>query len=109
MSFDIANLHIDEHSPEGRAIEAIVNRDQVTPEEAVRRALRIVSKLPQNSETPSLNDRPGPNKARRGPRAPNLDVAERLSVIGMFADKPEFSAAMDEVVASRAERYTRPS
>ncbi len=40
MSFDISNLHIADDSPEGRVLEAIVNRDQITPEEAIRRVLR---------------------------------------------------------------------
>jgi len=40
MNYDIAQLHITDNSPEAQAIETIVNRDHVSPEEAVRRALR---------------------------------------------------------------------
>lgn len=40
MGFDISNLHIDDNSPEGQNLRAIMSRDQVSPEEAIRRALR---------------------------------------------------------------------
>ena len=40
MSFDIPPLHIPDNSLEARAIEAIISRDHVSPEEAVRRVLR---------------------------------------------------------------------
>jgi hypothetical protein len=40
MSFDIHDLHIEPDSPEGRGLQAIISRDHVTAEEAVRRVLR---------------------------------------------------------------------
>ena len=40
VSFDIPQIHIADNSPEARVIEAIMNRDHVSPEEVVRRALR---------------------------------------------------------------------
>ena len=40
MGFDIPNLHIDESSPEGKRVREIMDREGVTPEEAVRLGLR---------------------------------------------------------------------
>lgn len=40
MSFDIPPLHIPDNSREAQVIQAIMIRDQVTAEEAVRAALR---------------------------------------------------------------------
>ncbi len=40
MGYDIKALHLDDDSPEGRAVRTIVAREGVTPEEAVRVALR---------------------------------------------------------------------
>ena len=39
MTFDI-HLHIDSQSPEGHALEAIVSRERVSPEEAIRHLLQ---------------------------------------------------------------------
>jgi len=39
MTFDL-HIHIDDRSPESYALESIIRRDRVSPEEAVRRALR---------------------------------------------------------------------
>lgn len=39
MPFDIPNLHIENDSPEGRVVQTIMQRDHVTAEEAVRKAL----------------------------------------------------------------------
>jgi len=39
MPFDL-HLTIPENSPEGQVVAAIVNRDHVSPEEAVRRIIR---------------------------------------------------------------------
>ena len=49
MPFDIPNLHIEQNSREGQNLQAIIERDHVTPEEAIRRALRhpaLVQKTP---------------------------------------------------------------
>ena len=40
MPFDIPNLHIEQNSREGQNLQAIIQRDHVSPEEAIRRALR---------------------------------------------------------------------
>ena len=39
LSFDVS-IHIDDLSPEAYVVESIMNRDLVSPEEAIRRALR---------------------------------------------------------------------
>jgi len=43
---------------------------------------------------------------RRGPRKPNLEVAERLPIIGMFPNDPEFDRTMDGIIAGRGKRYS---
>ena len=40
MGYDIPNFHIDDASLEGRTVREIVEREGVTPEEAVRLGLR---------------------------------------------------------------------
>ena len=42
MAFDL-HLIIPDNSPEGRVVAALVERDHVSPEEAVRRVLRDVA------------------------------------------------------------------
>ena len=50
MSFDIPQIHIADNSVEAQVIEAIVNRDHITPEEVVRRALRgMATEEPTNA------------------------------------------------------------
>lgn len=39
MTFDL-HVQIEDHSPEALVLESIINRDHVSAEEAVRRALR---------------------------------------------------------------------
>lgn len=39
MTFDF-QVHIDDQSPEGHALESIMTRGRISPEEAVRQALR---------------------------------------------------------------------
>jgi len=46
MSFDIPQMRIPDNSTEARILEAIIDRDHVTVEEAVRRALRTVEVKP---------------------------------------------------------------
>ncbi len=76
MSFDISNLHIADGSPEGQVVEAIISRDHVSPEEAVRRALRQLA-------------------------LPGRSPAEQMW--GAFSS-PEDSAMLDEIVAEAYER-----
>ena len=47
MSYDIKALHLDDDSPEGRAVRTIVAREGVTPEDAVRFALRKAVRDPK--------------------------------------------------------------
>ena len=47
MGFDIPNL-LDESSPEGRVVREIVDREGVSPEEAVRQALRAGAHEPND-------------------------------------------------------------
>ncbi len=78
MSYEIKNLHIEPESPEGRGLEAIIARDDVTPEEAIRQLLRQAS--------------------------PKASAAERL--IGLFS-QAEAASLLDEVVElSRSSRET---
>ena len=69
MGFGIPNLHIDESSPEGRVVREIGDREGVTPEEAVRVALR--------------RDEKGKTSAE--------------AMIGMFSS-PEDAALIDEIM-----------
>ena len=58
MSFDIPPLHIPDNSPEARAIQAIISRDRVTPEEAVRSVLRgAAMQLPKSKPKTPANRR----------------------------------------------------
>jgi len=50
MSFDFP-IHIPDNSPEAKAIEAIVIRDHVSPEEVVRRAIRALAVPPPNANS----------------------------------------------------------
>lgn len=70
MNFDFADLHIEGSSPEGQNLQSIIDREHVSPEEALRRALRH-----------AVKDQPNP--------------AQRL--IGLFSS-PEDALLMDEVM-----------
>ena len=84
MNFDIP-LHIENNTPEARLIEAIVSRDHVSPEEAVRMALRGVASEPLSDRTDSkVGKKPG----------------ELL--FGLYADEPELMQRIAE--ESRAAR-----
>ena len=79
MAFDIPNLHIEQNSPEGQNLQAIIQRDHVSPEEAIRRALRH------------------PAVAQKTPGQ---------ELIGLFSSD-EDRALMDEVMEIVRERRTR--
>jgi hypothetical protein len=49
MTFDL-HIHIDSRSPEGHVVESIVARDHVSPEEAVRLALRRPDRASRQSK-----------------------------------------------------------
>ena len=78
MSFDIP-LHIENNTPEARLIEAIVSRYHVSPEEAVRKALRGVAIEP-------LSDRA------------NGEVGKKPGelLFGLYADEPELMQRIAE-------------
>ena len=102
MSFD---LHIPEESQRGRVIQMIISEQHITPEEVLEKIIDEGIKATLNGNTAA--DTPDLKRPRRsGSRAPNLDVADASPVFGMFAGKPEFSEAMDKVIATRENRYT---
>jgi hypothetical protein len=80
MSYEIRNLHIEPDSPEGQGLEAIIARDQVTPEEAVRKLLREAS--------------------------PKRNAAQRM--IGLFSSA-EDAAIMDEAIRLNEESRKTPT
>ncbi len=88
MSFDIP-LHLQTNTPEARLIEAIVNRDQVSPAEAVRTALREYAADRQNAPNSSF---------------PAKKPGELL--FGLFSDTPELihQISLESVASRNAER-----
>lgn len=93
MDFKINDLEIAEDSPEGRVIEEIMERDNVSAAEAIKSALRATAnELPLN--------------ARRGPRPP-LRTDDAEAVIGLFKDRPDLVDSILEVVAEREQRYAK--
>lgn len=93
MSYKIDGFEIDPESTEGRKLEEIVQREDVTPEEAIRFALR---RLGERRTRPDPSYRPPASG-----RDPEF-------VIGMFDDVPDFIEIMDAVIKKREERYSRP-
>ena len=93
MAFDL-HISIPDNSPAGLAVQRLVSDEHMTPEQAVARILNEADMPDENAQT-----------TRR--RRPNLEVAKTMPIFGMFAGKPEFSKAMDVVLASREERYFR--
>jgi hypothetical protein len=124
MAFDL-HLSIPENSPAGQAVQRLVADEHVTPEQAVRRILNeAVGQQSQKTQAQGFwgaftsqedvvvhdeqTETSGQDRAIRVQRRlPNLEVAETMPVFGMFAENPEFSEAMDQVMASRHERYYR--
>lgn len=84
MSFDIPPIHIADNSPEAKVMEAMINRDHVSPEEVVLRALR--------------------GMALQATPAGNAILAGR----GLFSS-PEDVAALDAAVALAYEERHQPS
>ena len=92
MAFEV-HLSIEENSRRWQAIQRIAQERQISPEQAAEEVF-----------DEGVRAQMGGGKSRR---LPNLEVAESMPIFGMFADKPEFSEAMDEVIASRSERYSK--
>lgn len=77
MNFDIP-LHIETDTPEARAIEAVMKRDHVSAEEAVRRALRgVVIEGQKTSSTDQASKKPG--ELLFGLYADEPDLMQRIS------------------------------
>jgi hypothetical protein len=49
MTFDI-HLHIEDKSPEGNALEAIVSREHLSPEEAILHLLKQYDQVDQGKQ-----------------------------------------------------------
>jgi len=112
MTFDF-HIHIDDQSPESFLLESIISRDRVSPEDAIRTALRgmaIEQRAAWSTNNPSTQktEFQGNRTTRRGPRAP-LRTTKAQEVIGMFADNPRFRESIDAVIASRGQRYGDPA
>lgn len=88
MAFEF-HLHIQEESRRWQAIQQIAQEQQITPEQA---AEQVFDEGVRAQST-----------GRKSHRMPNLEVAESLPIFGMFADKPEFSEAIDRVIAGQGE------
>ena len=92
MAFEF-HLQIPENSRRWQAIKQVAQERQITPAEAAEQVFDEGVRAQVNG--------------RKSHRLPNLEVAETMPIFGMFADKPEFSAAIDRVIASRSERYAK--
>jgi hypothetical protein len=87
------HLIIQEDSRRWQAVQKIAQERHITREQAVEQVFDA-----------GVRAQVGERKARR---MPNLEVTETMPIFGMFADKPEFSEAIDRVIASRSERYAK--
>ena len=92
MIFDF-HLVIQEDSHRWQAVQQVAHEQHITPEEAAEQVFDA-----------GVRAQVGERKPRR---LPNLEIAETMPIFGMFADKPEFSEAIDRVIASRGERYAK--
>jgi len=104
MSFDIPKMHFPDDSQEARILEAIIDRDHVTVEEAIRRALRTVEVKP-TAPTKSATKR----KAGKGViTATELQQLRAIPTFAFFEKLPE--TVIDTMKAAskqtRAERFT---
>lgn len=90
MALDF-HLVIQENSRRWHAVQQIAREQDVTPEEAAEQVFDAGVRA---------------QRSKSG-RSPNLEVAELMPIFGLFADKPEFSEAIDQVIASRRERYAK--
>ena len=92
MAFDF-HLIIQEDSRRWKAVQQLAQEQHITPEQAAEQVFDA-----------GVSAQVGERKPRR---LPNLEVAETMPIFGMFADKPEFSEAIDRVIASRSQRYAK--
>jgi len=105
VSFEI-HLDIQEDSRQGRLISDLVRQEHITPSQAVERLIERAAE-PSEEETPAqLVARIQARKLASGKMSrPPADPSGSEKLIGMLAGNEEFSRAMDEIIASRAERY----
>jgi len=92
MAFDL-HISIQENTHRWRAVQQVAAEQQVTPEQAAERVFDA-----------GVRAQVGESRPRR---LPNLEIAESMPIFGMFADRPEFSEAIDRVISSRKERYSK--
>lgn len=92
MAFDF-HLHIQEETRRWQAVQQIAQERQITPEQAAEQVFDEGVRVQVDG--------------RKLRRLPDLEIAETMPIFGMFANKPEFSEAIDNVIASRSERYAK--
>ena len=92
MAFDF-QITIPEDSSRWQIVQQIAEERHISPEQAIEEVFDAGIRAQ--------------TKGRKSRRIPDLEVAESMPIFGIFADKPEFSEAIDQVIASRAERYSK--
>jgi hypothetical protein len=109
MSYDI-HLSIPEDSAQGHLIASVVAEQHLTPSQVVE---QIIDQAAQAQLFFDPNETPAEFVARlrarkaargKGSRIPP-STADAASIIGLFAGNESFSQAIDEVIASRPQRY----
>ena len=96
MGFDIPNLHIPDNSGAARLIEAIMSEEQVSPAEAVYRALELLENSQANP----------PIRKRRGPKPP-VSADDPEAILGAYGKWPELVQNVESAIAGRFERYEK--
>lgn len=96
MSFDIPQLHFPGNSPEAQVIEAIINRDHVSPEEAVRRALRGIAKERGKVVSPATAEGKQPGELLLGLFADEPELIERIARNARAARDSEIVAGLEQ-------------
>jgi hypothetical protein len=112
MAFDL-HLHIDSGTPESQALEAIVEREHITPEEAIRVVLRRAgdTSYGQGQEKVTQHtDEVVSAQTGNGHEIHINDDTPGAQLIGLMSS-PEDAALMDEVVemamAARRKHWER--
>jgi ribonuclease BN (tRNA processing enzyme) len=90
MAFDF-HIVIEEDNRRLQALQQVARDQHVTAEEAADQVFEAGVRALVTG--------------RKSPHLPNLEVAESMPIFGMFAEKPEFSKAIEQVIANRSERY----
>jgi hypothetical protein len=84
-----------------KGIEQFAAEQHISTDEAIRTLLTsALDQAALSGQHPNLG-----TGHKSTPIAPNLEIARKKSIIGMFPNDPEFDKTMDAVIASRAERY----